>query len=50
MKAASRPIAPPPGCRFHTRCPQRMDICASEELGSSMRAEHTVACHRVFGA
>jgi oligopeptide/dipeptide ABC transporter ATP-binding protein len=25
------PIAPPPGCRFHTRCPHAMDRCKTEE-------------------
>jgi len=25
------PMDPPTGCRFHTRCPQRMDRCSSEE-------------------
>ncbi|WP_299976922.1 ABC transporter ATP-binding protein [Desulfobacula sp.] len=25
------PINPPPGCRFHTRCPKRQDICSQEE-------------------
>ncbi len=45
------PIAPPPGCRFHTRCPQRMDICASEEPRLvDAGGGHLVACHRVFGA
>jgi oligopeptide/dipeptide ABC transporter ATP-binding protein len=23
------PAAPPPGCRFHTRCPYVMDVCRS---------------------
>ncbi|GIL03597.1 MAG: ABC transporter ATP-binding protein [Betaproteobacteria bacterium] len=25
------PIAPPPGCRFHTRCPQAIERCRVEE-------------------
>jgi len=25
------PINPPPGCRFHTRCPKRQDICSRTE-------------------
>ena len=41
------PIAPPPGCRFHTRCPFAIEICRQdapcwEEVGSSQ----FVACHR----
>ncbi len=40
------PIDPPSGCRFHTRCPQRMDICISEEpCFSDMGDGHVVACH-----
>ena len=40
------PINPPSGCRFHTRCPERMDICdqtAPEmiDFGNG----HQVACH-----
>ena len=41
------PIAPPSGCRFHTRCPYAQDICAQEpppafrDLGSG----HGCACH-----
>jgi oligopeptide/dipeptide ABC transporter ATP-binding protein len=38
------PISPPPGCRFHTRCPFVQDRCrvTSPELGST---PHAVACH-----
>jgi peptide/nickel transport system ATP-binding protein len=40
------PMAPPPGCRFHTRCPIAMNICRQivpewRELGPG----HHVACH-----
>ena len=44
-------IAPPPGCRFHPRCPQAMDICHEQmpkfmEIGPG----HQVACHLVNGS
>ena len=40
------PIRPPPGCRFHTRCPYAFDRCRKEEpklvaTGNS----HLAACH-----
>ena len=37
-------LSPPAGCRFHPRCPQRMDVCSREEPGLSVSGEHTVAC------
>ena len=40
------PINPPSGCRFHPRCPRRMDICPQEEPQLKDLAEgHWVACH-----
>ncbi len=42
------PIAPPSGCRFHTRCPHAVDRCRQEE--PSLRPfgnNHFAACHRV---
>jgi len=42
------PIMPPPGCNFHPRCQQAIDICKAElpEL-RNMGGEHWVACHLV---
>jgi len=41
------PANPPKGCRFHTRCPQAMDICRQEEpLLQELQPGHWVACHR----
>lgn len=40
------PINPPPGCPFHPRCPNKMDIC-SKRLPSLLafeNAEHKTAC------
>jgi peptide/nickel transport system ATP-binding protein len=40
------PIAPPPGCRFHTRCPYATEICKSEvPRWEPVSPEHHVACH-----
>ncbi len=40
------PLNPPPGCRFHPRCPQVMpDICPIKEPALKVtNAEHSVAC------
>lgn len=40
------PVAPPPGCRFHTRCPRVMPVCRQEEPTlKSVREDHLVSCH-----
>ena len=41
------PFAPPPGCRFQTRCPFAEARCRSEEpLLKRVEGEHWAACHR----
>ncbi|GAB4335449.1 MAG: dipeptide ABC transporter ATP-binding protein [Dehalococcoidia bacterium] len=45
------PIAPPPGCVFHTRCPIAIDECRTRipewrNVGTATK-EHWVWCHRV---
>jgi oligopeptide/dipeptide ABC transporter ATP-binding protein len=39
--------APPPGCRFHTRCPLAQQICVEQEpqLLQTGSASHVTACH-----
>ncbi|MGD8565973.1 MAG: ABC transporter ATP-binding protein [Candidatus Bathyarchaeota archaeon] len=40
------PINPPPGCRFHPRCPYAKDICKKEEPQlSNISKERKTACH-----
>ncbi len=41
------PSAPPPGCRFHTRCPHAQPRCKTETplLEAGQTEEHHVACH-----
>ena len=39
------PLAPPSGCRFHTRCPYAMERCSREEPPlRDVGADHYVAC------
>jgi peptide/nickel transport system ATP-binding protein len=42
----ANPVAPPPGCRFHPRCPKAQDICKVQkpEL-TEIEAGRLVACH-----
>lgn len=39
--------APPPGCRFHTRCPIAKELCktVSPELSALQGSNHAAACH-----
>jgi peptide/nickel transport system ATP-binding protein len=40
------PISPPPGCRFHTRCPYATEICKTDvPKWEPVGADHHVACH-----
>ena len=40
------PISPPSGCRFHTRCPEKMAICEKEEPPfRELDDGHYTACH-----
>lgn len=40
------PASPPPGCRFHTRCPHAEARCREEEPArEEAGAGHTVTCH-----
>jgi len=39
-------LAPPAGCRFHTRCPHVMPVCRTEEPAMRLAAAgHYAACH-----
>jgi len=39
-------INPPPGCRFHTRCPHATDICKKKEPPLAAVTENrSVACY-----
>ncbi len=42
------PLNPPPGCRFHPRCPEAMSICSEiEPVLKDLAGGHKVACHLV---
>jgi oligopeptide/dipeptide ABC transporter ATP-binding protein len=40
------PADPPPGCRFHTRCPYANDVCGRQTpVWREIDSDHLVACH-----
>lgn len=42
------PVNPPPGCKFHTRCPYAIEKCKEEEpVMKDVGNNHKVACHMV---
>ena len=43
------PSAPPPGCRFHTRCPETKKICKVQEPPEVISGERRVWCHLYKG-
>ncbi len=45
------PVNPPDGCRFHTRCFKRMEICTKQQPEfKEVSPGHWVACHAVSSA
>jgi oligopeptide/dipeptide ABC transporter ATP-binding protein len=45
------PLAPPPGCTFHPRCPAATPVCTAEVPAMRLlRTGHEVACHHPLGA
>jgi peptide/nickel transport system ATP-binding protein/oligopeptide transport system ATP-binding protein len=39
------PLAPPSGCRFHTRCWKAQDVCRTDDPPLTGDDSHRVACH-----
>ena len=39
------PLAPPPGCHYHTRCPHAVAVCRTERPELRGLGETSVACH-----
>jgi oligopeptide/dipeptide ABC transporter ATP-binding protein len=45
------PINPPPGCRFHTRCPEATEICSREVPKMvTVGKNHQAKCHHCIAA
>jgi len=48
--AMPSPLDPPSGCRFHPRCPERVEKCSLEKPSFvSVGEDHLVACHLYDG-
>lgn len=45
----ARPVDPPPGCRFASRCPHAVDVCRIDPLPALVDVgdRHLAACHRL---
>jgi len=44
--ALADPLNPPPGCRFHPRCPSAKPVCQQEKAElKEINKDHKVACH-----
>ena len=44
------PLDPPPGCRFHSRCPHAAALCEAQEPElASVGLRHLAACHLLTG-
>jgi peptide/nickel transport system ATP-binding protein len=41
------PIAPPPGCAFHPRCPHAFEPCSVDVPELEPYADRLAACHAV---
>jgi oligopeptide/dipeptide ABC transporter ATP-binding protein len=39
------PLAPPPGCTFHTRCPHAAPLCATDVPAALAFGDQSAACH-----
>jgi oligopeptide/dipeptide ABC transporter ATP-binding protein len=47
----ANPLDPPPGCRFHPRCPRATDVCRTTVPPLVAYAEgHSAACHHPLNA
>jgi oligopeptide/dipeptide ABC transporter ATP-binding protein len=40
------PLNPPAGCRFHTRCPEAMEICSKVVPKDKKVGTHQIKCHK----
>ncbi|HIN05997.1 MAG TPA: hypothetical protein EYM65_07135 [Dehalococcoidia bacterium] len=48
--AQPSPIVPPPGCKFHPRCPLAGSLCREEEPElKEVEDGHVAACHVAHG-